>query len=279
MVDRLDDMRPGVARLDDTRQPAPAALVLHDVAPATLDRCQALLRALAPLIRPLGPMPVTHLVVPHYHGGTTVAEDGRFRQWLDTRLAMGDEVVLHGYRHLDEQPLRGPVDRITRRFYTLEGEFATLTHGQADRALASGMALMRSCDWQPRGFVAPAWLMSDPVRAALPAFDFDWTATRTGLVNLRSGRERPATSLVWSVRAGWRRWMSAHYNGWLLDRLLSEGRQDVPIRLGLHPVDADWPEAVGFWREALERVLSRRPAATKSVMVGQESLGGEPQAS
>lgn len=255
--------------------PAPAALVLHDVAPATLDRCQSLLRGLEPLIRPMGPMPVTHLVVPHYHGGTTVAEDDRFRQWLDRRVGLGDEVVLHGYRHLDEQPLRGPVDRLKRRFYTLEGEFATLTRDEAERSLEAGLALLHACGWQPRGFVAPAWLMSDPVRQTLPDFGFHWTATRTGLVNLRSGEVHPATSLVWSVRSGWRRWMSAQYNHLLLRRLLRQDHHAVPIRLGLHPVDADWPAAVGFWREALEHVLVQRPAATKSGLIGTGPSGVE----
>lgn len=246
---------------------APAALVLHDVAPATLSRCQALLKALEPMVRPHGPMPVTHLVVPHYHGGTRVTEDVAFRRWLDARVALGDEVVLHGFRHADDQPIRGLGDRLLRRFYTVEGEFATLDRLAAEQAITEGKAMLEACDWSSKGFVAPAWLMSPAVRAVLPELGFSWTATRTGLIDLVSGDEHEATSLVWSVRAPWRRWMSARYNGWLLDRLMQPVRRSVPIRLGLHPVDADWASATDFWHKALAAVLAERPAAIKSELV------------
>ncbi|OYV45342.1 MAG: hypothetical protein B7X12_09145 [Halothiobacillus sp. 20-53-49] len=65
--------------MNEQQNCAPAALVLHDVAPRTQARCMALLAALAPWITPQGPMPVTLLVVPRYHGDTPLAEHAAFQ--------------------------------------------------------------------------------------------------------------------------------------------------------------------------------------------------------
>lgn len=246
---------------------APAALVLHDVAPQTQARCEALLDALSPWIAPHGPMPVTLLVVPRYHGADALSSYPAFRAWIDRRLLLGDEVILHGYAHTDERPVTGLRDWIERRIYTIEGEFARLDVDEAQALLSSGLNELSACGWQSRGFVAPAWLTSPGARDALQVLGFDWFATRTGLFALQAGREIAATSLVWSVRAAWRRQLSQIYNQRLLDHLLHPDRASVPIRLGLHPVDADWPMAVAFWQQALARVLEQRAGATKSGVI------------
>jgi predicted deacetylase len=246
---------------------APAALVLHDVAPETQARCEALLDALAPWITPRGPMPVTLLVVPRYHGAEALSTYPAFRTWIDQRLLLGDEVILHGYAHADDRPVTGLSDWIERRVYTLEGEFARLSANEAGQLLASGLHELSACGWQSRGFVAPAWLTSPGTRVALNELGFDWFATRTGLFDLKTGHETAATSLVWSVRAAWRRQLSQIYNQRLLTKLLGPSHQSTPIRLGLHPVDVDWPQAVAFWQQALARVLEQRSGTTKSGLV------------
>lgn len=244
-----------------------AALVLHDVAPRTQARCMALLDALAPWITPQGPMPVTLLVVPRYHGDSPLAEHAAFRAWLDARVALGDELVLHGFYHADSRPVRTPVDWLRRRIYTLEGEFAELGESAARQLLIQGQDDLSACGWSARGFVAPAWLTSAGSMAALTQLDFDWYATRTGLINLKTGQKTAATSLVWSVRAAWRRHLSKIYNAQLLASLLRPEQAATPIRLGLHPVDADWPSAVQFWQAALAAVVAQRPCAVKSALV------------
>lgn len=251
----------------DNATAAPAALVLHDVAPDTQARCEALLEVLSPWIAPRGPMPVTLLVVPRYHGADALSTYPAFRAWVDRRLLLGDEVVLHGHAHADERPVTGLRDWVERRVYTVEGEFARLSADEAGHLLSSGLHELAACGWQSRGFVAPAWLTSPGTRTALNELGFDWFATRTGLFDLQGGHETTATSLVWSVRAAWRRQLSQIYNQRLLATLLHPSRQSVPIRLGLHPVDVDWPMAVAFWQQALARVLEQRSGATKSELV------------
>mgnify|MGYP001626174762 CR=1 FL=1 len=227
----------------------------------------ALLAALAPFITPQGPMPVTLLVVPRYHGDSPLIEHTAFRAWLDTRLALGDEVVLHGFYHTDRLPVRSPLDWARRRLYTLEGEFAQLNRLDAQHLLQQGRDELAACGWKTRGFVAPAWLTSVGTIEALTQLDFDWYASRTGLMDLHTGEQTRATSLVWSVRAAWRRRLSKIYNARLLAKLLQREQAATPIRLGLHPVDADWPEAVRFWQEALAMVLAQRPCAIKSQLI------------
>ncbi len=246
---------------------APAALVLHDVAPRTQARCMALLAALAPWITPQGPMLVTLLVVPRYHGDAPLAEHAAFRAWLDSRIALGDEVVLHGFYHADNRPIRHPLDWLKRRVYTLEGEFAELDAISATKLLQQGRDELAACGWTTRGFVAPAWLTSTGSITALQDLAFDWYARRTGLVNLKTDQETAATSLVWSVRAAWRRRLSLIYNTRLLQHLLHDNQAQTPIRLGLHPVDADWIEAVQFWQAALAMVIAQRPCAVKSTLI------------
>ena len=87
------------------------AFVVHDVAPSTWAECATLLQ----LLDQLGAKPVTILVVPHYHYQNPIIKETRFIAALDERLARGDELVLHGFHHYDDEPpprtLRGFVER------------------------------------------------------------------------------------------------------------------------------------------------------------------------
>ena len=75
-------------------------VVLHDVAPQTWPRYTALLAALdrCSIVSSL-------LVVTDYHGGGHLREHPEFVATLQARRAQGDEIVFHGVRHLDGEPL------------------------------------------------------------------------------------------------------------------------------------------------------------------------------
>src|SRR4051794_20306230 len=60
---------------------APVCIELHDVAPATWPECE---RALA-MLDTIGPVPVTLLIVPNYHGRGSIVEDSAFRNAIDKR--------------------------------------------------------------------------------------------------------------------------------------------------------------------------------------------------
>src|SRR3569833_1107769 len=138
---------------------------LHDVAPATWPACRRLLA----MLDGIGPLPVSLLVVPEYHHRGCVDHGPAFVRALAARIARGDEVVLHGYHHLDERvPGSRPLDWLQRRVYTAgEGEFAALAAADAHHRLLRGWDMLtRRLHWPIAGFVAPAWLLGPGARAA-----------------------------------------------------------------------------------------------------------------
>lgn len=236
-------------------RPAAVSVVLHDVSPHTWPACERLLEAIAAV----APVPVTLLVVADHHRRGGIEAFPEFLAAIDQRLARGDEVCVHGLVHLDESPsprsLRG---WFMRHVYTAgEGEFSALRKEAAGRRLREGWDRFQALGWKTRGFVAPAWLMGRGTRCALRDGPFAYTSTRRGIVLLPEQTRLAAPSLVWSVRSPWRRRLSAILNGRLLRRALADPERYPLLRLGLHPVDADHPDAVRFWQQALREALRR----------------------
>lgn len=242
------------------------SIVLHDVAPLNLPACERVLGAIRAAAQPGPPPPVTLLAVPCYHRSATAwPDDALFDRWLDQAHAQGHELALHGYTHLDDQPLRGWHDRLLRRWYTAaEGEFAALPADEARRRLQVGRAWFARRGWPLHGFVAPAWLLGPGAREALQQVPFDYTCT---LNTLEAPPARPvvhARSVVYSTRSAWRRTASRWWNGWLAGRL----RHEPLLRLELHPQDADHPAIRHQWTTLLRQALRERQAVTLHDAVG-----------
>lgn len=238
-------------------------VVIHDVAPATLPACQQMLE----LIAAIAPLPVTLLVVPHYHGAPA---DPAFERWLDGRLAQGDELALHGYTHRDEGRFRSWADYLRRCWYTAgEGEFAALDEAEAARRLAAGRHWFAAHDWPLEGFVAPAWLMSQGTRRALIDQGFAYTATLSRLIELPSQREVRSQSVVYSTRAAWRRASSLV---WTKAVAFAE-RQAPLLRLELHPPDLEHPAVRASWLKLLATAQSERQAMTVAEAVRKLPAG------
>ena len=96
---------------------------IHDVAPATWSDCLRLVEA----VRAVADIPLTWLVVPHYH--FRPEQSPAMEACLNVALERGDELALHGYSHLDTEAGGGGLRaRFLRNVYTRrEGEFAGLT--------------------------------------------------------------------------------------------------------------------------------------------------------
>jgi predicted deacetylase len=232
--------------------PRRLCISLHDVAPATLDDCANTLT----FLDGLGLGPVALLVVPDYHGLGRADRDGRFASFIDSRIRRGDEVVLHGYRHLDESPpARGLREWLTRRVYTdSEGEFSRLDLEKARTRILRGLVVMRAAGWHPTGFVAPAWLLSTPALRALEETSLQYCATRDEVVALQSGRRTPAPSLVVSTRSAWRRALSPIWNQALLERHATSR----VVRAAMHPTDLRYPAIEQLWRRLFAQLDDRQ---------------------
>jgi predicted deacetylase len=238
---------------------------LHDVAPWTWPACA---RVFA-MLETLGRVPVTLLVVPDYHRRGRIDRDPTFLRAIEARLARGDEVALHGYTHLDEgTAIRNPGEWVWRRAYTAgEGEFAALSVDAARQRLDEGLTLMRRLGWPVTGFVAPAWLLGAGARAALTSSSLVYTTTRRSVFHLPSWRETRAPSLVYSVRARWRRAMSRPFN----ERLFTRLEKGSLVRMSLHPADAAHADVMEHWHTLLERALCDRQPLTKRDWIARDA--------
>jgi len=237
-------------------------VVLHDVAPQTWP-------VWAPLVAELdrmGPVPLSLLVVPDYHGGGPLAAHPGFVAAVERRLARGDEAVLHGYHHRDGAPAPGgPVGWFMRRVYTREGEFWTLGRDEARGLLERGMGAFERLGWPLAGFVAPAWLLSAGTRAALRDTPLRYTTTPGRFYALPDFAPVAAPGLVWSARSAWRRAASRLWS----ERQLRRHRRAPVLRLGLHPADLAHPGARRFWLEVIGRLARERTPMTKRAWLEQ----------
>lgn len=148
-------------------------VVIHDVAPATWPDCLRLLHA----VREVADIPLTWLVVPRWHGSE--ARSPAFEAALDSLLAGGHELALHGYTHLDTAArARDWRSRFLRGVYTEgEGEFAALHADEARRRINLGLAWLEERGWPVHGFVAPAWLLGEGAWEAVRGYPFLYTTT------------------------------------------------------------------------------------------------------
>jgi predicted deacetylase len=250
---------------DSNPVPAPQLLCvsIHDVAPATWPDCLRLVQA----IRAVADIPLTWLVVPHYH--FRPERSLAMEACLNVALERGDELCLHGYSHLDTEANGGGLrSRFLRNVYTRrEGEFAALQEAEARRRLELGMAWFAERGWTPEGFVPPAWLLGEGAWRALRASSFKYTTTFSHFhcLNGGPGKEAGASrallspSMVYAARNRSGRILSPR----VADATASMLARKPLVRFSLHPPDARYPELVRHIQQVLERLLATREAVTK----------------
>ena len=154
------------------------AVALHDVEPATFERC-ALIRD---WLADHGIDRVTLLVIPAADLHPFFQRRPELATWLLDCAARGDAIAQHGFQHR-------PAD-----------EFAGLD-AQATRAgLAAGRRVLGLAGVTPRGFVAPGYAYTPALRREL-AGAFDWWATALRFVGRRGSALAPTCSPL-AVRAG-----------------------------------------------------------------------------
>jgi predicted deacetylase len=232
---------------------------IHDVAPATWPDCVRLVQA----IRAVADIPLTWLVVPHYH--FRPERSASMEAGLDAALARGDELALHGYSHLDTEANGGGLRaRFLRNVYTRrEGEFAALSRDEALRRIELGLDWFRERGWTPTGFVPPAWLLGEGAWQALRASPFAYTTTFSHFHCLGGEKQIApvrSPSMVYAARNRSGRWLSPRVADATAAMLA-----DAPlVRFSLHPPDARYPELMRHTQRALERLLARRTAVTKA---------------
>ena len=235
---------------------------MHDVAPATWKHFRRVIAA----VQAVAPIPLSLLVVPHWHR-LADSEATDFYAELDELRKTGNELILHGYTHLDE----GPPPLNVREFFKRrvvtrsEGEFAALDLIAARQRIAAGLEWFAQRGWATKGFVAPAWMMSPATLAALTETGLSYTSSYKGLIRLPHLQKLHAPTLVYSARyvLG-----DALVRAAITQLAAAQARKNAAlIRLGLHPADARNPLTLAHMQRLLATLLQNRVALTKTTFV------------
>lgn len=230
---------------------------LHDVSELTRERCDLMLRELAQM----GVKKTSLLVIPDHHRRGACMASKPFVNWLRQQEEAGHEVVLHGYYHLRLTVKAGGFFKeIMASHYTAgEGEFYDISRPEAEKLLQLGLAGFHEMGFFPTGFVAPAWLLGKESEEALRAEkSLAYTTRIGGMIDFQNDVEFASRSLVYSVRALWRRQVSLLWNEMLFRSL----RKNPLMRLGLHPPDWNYSWVKSHVHSIVRRALADRQAMT-----------------
>lgn len=217
------------------------AVALHDVEPATFEKC-ALIRD---WLDDLGVPAVTLLVIPAADGHPFYQRSPQLEAWLRERRAAGDAIAQHGFRHARHGHSRG------------SAEFAGLRPGEAHERVLAGRRLMVLAGLEPSGFVAPGYVYTRGLRQALRN-SFDWWATQM----------RCRTSDGYALVPAYGFDSSSRIRCAAASALLRTGAPAARalLRLDLHPADFEQPRRV----LALERTI--RAAGNRTAVTYDELL-------
>ena len=222
---------------------ATLAVAIHDVEPASFERC-ALMRD---WLDDLGVDRVTLLVIPAPQLHPFPARSPELANWLLDRVDAGDAVAQHGLQH---RRTRRP-GALARPFRTWQGGTAAEYPGlDPDATIASvetGRNVLTSVGLPPRGFVAPGYAYTPALREHLSR-RYDWWAT---LLSLRGAGRTTTPALTLGTSSALKRATSP--------ALIRAGAalSGSVLRLDLHPADFDHTRHVLAVQKVLKRARDR----------------------
>jgi uncharacterized protein len=153
------------------------AVALHDIEPATFERC-ALIRD---WLDDHGVDHVTLLVIPARDLHPLAERSPEMVSWLIDRERGGDAIAQHGFQHLRSGARGvGPYQSLRARGADHESEFLGLDPNETRRAVDAGWRVMKLAGIEPRGFVAPGYAYTPALRRTLGE-RFHWWAALLGL--------------------------------------------------------------------------------------------------
>jgi predicted deacetylase len=168
------------------------AVALHDVEPATFERC-ALIRD---WLSDHGVDRVTLLVIPARDLHPLGERSPEMVRWLAERERLGDSIAQHGFHHVrahrGSSPREVLADLRASGVRRLGGaEFVGLDAAETRRAVESGRRVLKLAGIEPRGFVAPSYAYTAALREVVSA-RFRWWAELLHLRQAPNGNAGPA---------------------------------------------------------------------------------------
>ncbi|MBI4212119.1 MAG: polysaccharide deacetylase family protein [Deltaproteobacteria bacterium] len=213
----------------------------HDASPIF----QSEMEEASACLQNLGITHISLLVIPCYHYQTKLSEHPNFLMQLKKMEAQGAEIIHHGWSHLDDRPQYNFWYRIRTQG---EGEFSSLSESEALHRLQLGRTLFTENDIHPRGFIAPAWLMSDGTKAAIKQLEFGYYEDSLHIHDLTNSRRLFAPLIGYTQRKRLHRQLCLTANP-LLARLFP---YFSITRFAIHPADV---RDKTTWRQ-MQRVLA-----------------------
>jgi predicted deacetylase len=239
------------------------AVAVHDIEPATFERC-ALIRD---WLSDHGVDRVTLLVIPARDLHPLGERSPDMTRWLIECRRTGDSIAQHGFQH--EQLRGGAVASATlvggrRR----SAEFVGLDGDETRRAVDAGWRVLKLAGIEPDGFVAPAYAYTRALRQLLPR-RFRWWAGLLGLY-------RPpatASSASYRLAPAWSMGAGGLLRGVLSPSLIRAGSLlcGHTMRLDLHPAYLEHPRQMMALEWVLGRAGARRQAVTYDELIAPDA--------
>ena len=252
--------------------PAPRRLLIvtvHDVAPPFAAGVRHLLdeldrRAIRPRVLK---------VVPCYAGRWPLANDDELCSLLRAEVAVGSEIVAHGWTHRAQGALRGSLGARWRGAWLAGGaaEFLSLPAAAAhDAARSARRTLADTLGVEPEGFCAPAWLLNKEGHAAVAAAGYHFLLEQTMVRDLRTGQAIATPWQGFMGVGGCHEWLVQLGNGAIAvgARLACGGLSRCPVvKVFLHPQRLEDSRALERVLDGLTALAAQREVVTASQLV------------
>lgn len=261
-------------------EPRKLAVALHEIEPATFERC-ALIRD---WLGDHGVDRVTLLVIPARDLHPLGERSPEMVEWLIERRRLGDSIAQHGFQHARLRRAGWPQRALAPASAARAGgtaEFVGLDESETRRAVEAGWRLLKLAGIEPDGFVAPAYAYTPALRRILRA-RFRWWASVLSLhgavtlgeptITASTARGEPALDRRWRHLAPtWSLGAERRLSRALSPALIRAGAALAgrTLRLDLHPTDFDHARHALALEWALARAR-RRAAVTYDELAAAE---------
>lgn len=257
------------------------AVALHDVEPATFERCAAIREWLAER----GVERMTLLVIPARDLHPLGERSPEMARWVSERQRAGDSIAQHGFQHTQARGALKVRARAVGLGAMRETEFVGLDAEEARRAVDAGWRVLKLAGIEPHGFVAPGYAYTPALRHAL-AQRFQWWAellsmrrvTRSaypgphlhvppgGLRSAEPVRRALPPPLAPSSADPLQRGLARALG--CVEALALE----APVRLDVHPADFDRRAGIRALESALRRLGDRRRPIAYDELTTREAV-------
>lgn len=239
------------------------AVAVHDIEPATFERC-ALIRE---WLDDHGISRVTLLVIPARDLHPLGERSPAMVQWLTERERSGDAIAQHGFQHLQSRRATWPRQALGSLKASEQPEFLGLDEQETHRAVEAGWRVLKLAGIEPQGFVAPAYAYTPALRSTL-SNRFRWWAGLLGLHRLAPEHAENGNGAVSTYELLAPPIALASAGGPLRRALgptmLRAGAlmSGPTLRLDLHPSDLQRPNHMLALEWVLQHAASKRQAVT-----------------